>query len=110
MEKTAETKSELRQEEYNYKAEKPDFLAAMANDFFLKPSMLTILTYMNLVLGYFVGVLLIAGHEFSFWYFLIYLPLIYIIYSWRSRVREKHAWKLPIACPILPMPLPIPFQ
>lgn len=71
------------------KSKTPDFFASIAEDFLLKPEILTVLTYLNLAFGYFVAMVLLSGHSLGYWYAMIYIPIVYIIFSWRSSHREK---------------------
>lgn len=80
-------KTNIKREEETQEQE--SFLTSFLNDYFLKPSLLTSLTYLNLVVAYFFGLVLLAAHSLEFWYGLIYLPLFYILYQWRVGVKEK---------------------
>jgi Flp pilus assembly protein TadB len=76
----------------NSKTEAPvkvSLIKSMLDDYLLKPSILTSLTYINLCLGYFALMAMIAGKSLNLGYFLVYVPIIYILFVWREAEKEK---------------------
>ncbi len=69
--------------------EKVSFLESMLEDYFLKPDMFTTLTYINVLLGYCVLMLLLAGYNISYWFLLAYIPMLYFLHLWRESSKEK---------------------
>lgn len=65
------------------------FVGSMLQDFFMKPSIWTTFTYLNVVIIYILILFLIAGHSINLWYMFIYAGLLFIIHSYRKSWKEK---------------------
>lgn len=82
-------KSGIKKPQESAASAKESAFTAFINDYFLKPSLLTSITYLNIAIAYMFTIALIAVQDIEYWYAAIYLPLIYIFYSWREGVKEK---------------------
>ncbi len=63
--------------------------ASLLDEFILKPSIFVSLSYINLAIAYITTLALISGHTLNYLYALLYLPIIYIFFSWRKAKKEK---------------------
>lgn len=82
-------KSGIKRSQEDSLADNRSFLSAFVNDYFIKPSFLISLTYLNISIAYFFAMAFLAAGELNYWYGFIYLPLIYIFYNIREGIKER---------------------
>lgn len=78
---------------------KESAITLMLEEYFLKPSILTSLTYINVFMLYIVIIVFLSGHSLSYWYLAIYIPFIYVLSMWREahfeNIRLEIAHRIP---------------
>ena len=89
-----QTSNKIRKKEKEVSVKKASFMGSLVDDFLLKPTFLMTTTYLNMVVAYFVTIILISGHDFNYWYILLYLPFLYFLNNWRLAYKERKRLKI----------------
>jgi Flp pilus assembly protein TadB len=69
--------------------EKKSLIGSLLYDLLIAPTFFTSIAYINIIILYVCGVLLLSGHEINLWYGIIYIPLLYLVYFLRKLQKEK---------------------